>query len=111
MTFDREGPTEQGPAERARLEAVVRGRVQGVGFRYFVADVATARGIVGWVANDADGSVVCVVEGPRSDLGDLLDDLRRGPPAARVDDVETSWTAPTGGFERFSIRSGAHRGD
>ena len=106
MTFDREGP-----AERARLEAVVLGRVQGVGFRYFVADVATARGIVGWVANDADGSVLCVVEGPRTDLADLLADLRRGPPAARVDDVDTAWSAPTGGFDRFSIRSGAHRGD
>ena len=52
-----------------RLEAVVRGRVQGVGFRYFVAEKAVERGIVGWVANELDGSVACVVEGPRREPG------------------------------------------
>ena len=104
MTFDREGPTEQGPAERARLEAVVRGRVQGVGFRYFVADVATARGIVGWVANDADGSVVCVVEG-RPPRGSTMS-RRAGPPRPGDSNGSRSAPAPTAGTDRQSLRAG-----
>src|SRR5439155_20058522 len=55
-----------------RLEATVRGRVQGVGFRYFVVREAMELGLVGWVANAADGSVVLVAEGPPAAL-DALD--------------------------------------
>jgi acylphosphatase len=94
-----------------RLEAVVRGRVQGVGFRYFVAERALERGIVGWVANELDGSVACVVEGPRPELESFLVELGRGPLGARVDGVRTSWGPAAGGFDHFGIRSGAHRGD
>jgi acylphosphatase len=94
-----------------RLDVVVRGRVQGVGFRMFVVDAATALGLVGWVANEAGGAVRTVVEGPEPRLLELLGALRAGPPAARVDDVEESWTAPTGRFDRFSVRSGWHAGD
>jgi acylphosphatase len=97
--------------DRVRLDAEVRGRVQGVGFRYFVAEVATARGIVGWVANESDGSVRCVVEGSRIALDGLLDDLRRGPLGARVEEVRPTWGGATGAFTHFSVRSGAHRGD
>ncbi len=63
----------------ASLDAVVRGWVQGVGFRYFVLDRATALGLVGWVANEPDGSVRCVAEGPRTDLETLLAALTEGP--------------------------------
>jgi acylphosphatase len=98
-------------AGAVRLEVEIRGRVQGVGFRYFVAEVATARGIVGWVANEPDGSLRCVVEGSRPDLDGLLDELRRGPLGARVEDVRSSWGGATGAFDHFWIRAGAHRGD
>jgi acylphosphatase len=96
---------------RASLEAVVRGRVQGVGFRYFVLDLATELGLVGWVANELDGSVRCVAEGPRADLEMLLAELRRGPRGGRVDDVRESWGPPRGTFDRFSVRAGGHSGD
>jgi acylphosphatase len=96
---------------RACLEAVVRGRVQGVGFRYFVLDIATELGLVGWVANQLDGSVRSVAEGPRVDLESLLEALRRGPRGGRVDEVEVTWGPPRGTFDRFSVRAGSHPGD
>ena len=59
------------------------GRVQGVGFRYFVLREATDLGLDGWVANTMDGSVRCVAEGPRDRLDILLDRLRDGPAGRR----------------------------
>ncbi len=94
-----------------RLDAVVRGRVQGVGYRYFVLRLASGLGLEGWVANEADGSVRIRAEGAPDVLAELLVELRVGPPGARVDDIETRWTATTGGLGPFAVRSGAHPGD
>jgi acylphosphatase len=94
-----------------RLEAVVRGRVQGVGFRWYVTSVARTLPITGWVANEPDGSVRCIAEGARDDLEQLLDELREGPPGAVVRSVDVAWLPPTGGMDRFGVRSGAHPGD
>ena len=94
-----------------RLDAVVVGRVQGVGFRYFVLREAVALGLDGWVANTGDGSVRCVAEGPEADLEALLERLRTGPPAAIVDRVSEAFMPATGTLGPFSIRSGAHPGD
>jgi acylphosphatase len=95
----------------ARLEATVRGVVQGVGFRVFVVEAARALGVSGWVANDRGGVVRCVAEGPRPSLELLVADLRRGPAASIVDDVRLEWGAASGEFQGFSIRSGWHPGD
>ena len=95
----------------ARLDATVHGRVQGVGFRLFVAQRAMALGLVGWVANEPDGSVRCLAEGPRGALEALLAALELGPAGARVGSVSASWSAPVGSFERFEIRSGWTSGD
>jgi acylphosphatase len=95
----------------ARLEASVVGRVQGVGFRYFVVREAMAMGLDGWVANSPDGSVRCVAEGPRDRLETLLDRLREGPASAIVEHVSAAWMPATGTLGPFGIRSGAHRGD
>lgn len=97
--------------ETVRLDARVTGRVHGVGFRYFVVREAQAIGLVGWVANIADGSVRCVAEGPRDRLELLLDRLREGPPSSIVDGVSVAWMAATGSFGAFGVRSSAHRGD
>jgi acylphosphatase len=95
----------------ARLEATVHGRVQGVGYRYFVVDQASALGLTGWVANEFDGSVRCVAEGPRSDLEQLLEILKEGPISAVVDYVAEDWLPYTGHWGSFGIRSAGHRGD
>jgi acylphosphatase len=100
-----------GPADFERLDARVAGRVHGVGFRYFVMREATALGLVGWVANEPDGSVRCVAEGPRDRLEALLERLRAGPPAAIVDGVSDAWMPALGTFRSFAVRSAAHRGD
>jgi acylphosphatase len=94
-----------------RLEATVRGRVQGVGFRYFVIHRALDLDLTGWVANEPDGSVRCVAEGPRPALEQLLGSLETGPAGALVDRVATAWGPATGSFRSFEVRSGGHPGD
>jgi acylphosphatase/2-polyprenyl-3-methyl-5-hydroxy-6-metoxy-1,4-benzoquinol methylase len=89
----------------AELHAIVRGRVQAVGFRYFVQRQATALGLRGWVRNLGDGSTVEVMaEGPRDALEALLTDLRSGPRHAAVDSVEVNWAEPSRAFSAFEIR-------
>ena len=94
-----------------RLEVTVRGRVQGVGFRYFVVMRAMDLGLTGWVANGADGSVRCVAEGSRPALEALLSTLEVGPAGADVERLETDRLPATGAFASFEVRSGGHRGD
>ncbi len=94
-----------------RLDARVTGRVHGVGYRFFVLREAHALELSGWVANESDGSVRCVAEGPRDRLDALVERLRDGPPAAIVDGISTAWMAPTGTLVSFEVRSGGHRGD
>ena len=98
-------------AGSARLDAVIHGRVQGVGFRIHVGRLAEGLGLTGWVRNESAGSVRTVAEGPRDRLERLLEGLRDGPPAARVSRVEEHWMVATGEFDRFAIRSGWHGGD
>jgi len=88
-----------------RLHAVVRGRVQMVGFRYFLAEEARALGLTGWVRNGDDGTTVEVVaEGAEAALRELEAALKRGPGAARVDEVSSDWSDATEGYERFEVR-------
>lgn len=94
-----------------RLEAVVHGRVQGVGFRLFVYRRAASLGLVGWVENEARGSVRVVAEGPEAAVRVLLAALREGPPGARVDSVAESWGPASGSLDDFDVRSGWHGGD
>ena len=108
MTEPHAAPGER-PAER--LDVTVRGRVQGVGYRYFVLRIAGRRGLTGWVANQLDGSVRCVVEGPADELDGIEAELRDGPPGAIVDAVQAVRMPATGRFDRFEVRSAGHTGD
>ena len=65
----------------------IRGLVQGVGFRYALREQARRRGLAGWVRNRTDGSVEALVQGPPERVRDLVTWARRGPRAARVDEV------------------------
>lgn len=87
-----------------RLHAVVRGRVQGVGFRYTTLRRALSLGLVGWVANRHDGSVEVVAEGERAALDTFLEFLHIGPPAAEVREVDLQWTTASGEFKTFGVR-------
>ena len=92
-----------GPGDGVRLRAVVRGYVQGVGFRYFVLERVRGSGLRGWVRNRGDGSVECVVEGPRPQLERLLVELRRGPRPAEVSSVEVDWQPARGDLPEFGV--------
>ena len=70
-----------------RVHLRVIGRVQGVGFRWFVTSEANRLGLAGWVRNNADGSVELEAEGPCEALEQLRERVRQGPPAARVERV------------------------
>ncbi len=93
-------PTEK-PTEARRY--VVRGRVQGVGFRWFVEREAHVLGIAGWVRNNHDGSVEVLAQGTRDQLLGLHSRLREGPRAARVDAVEVSDAQTVNGLSSFRI--------
>jgi acylphosphatase len=83
---------------------VVRGRVQGVGFRWFVEREAHILGVAGWVRNRTDGTVEVLAVGTRDQLSGLRSRLREGPRAARVDDVEESEAEAVAGLNSFRIQ-------
>lgn len=86
------------------LHAYVRGRVQSVGFRYFVIDHALSLGLRGYARNERDGSVEVLAQGPRPALERLVTLLRQGPPAADVTDVRITWGQPTQHLSGFHVR-------
>jgi acylphosphatase len=75
---------------------VVRGRVQGVGYRYAMVDAAAAAGITGWVRNCRDGSVEALVEGDADAVTRVIAWCRRGPGSAAVEAIDVSDAAPSG---------------
>lgn len=77
--------------EIVRVRFTVRGRVQGVGFRYFARRHAEALGVNGWIRNCFDGTVEGVVEGYRDKVEDFLALCRRGPSSAHVEEVEVQY--------------------
>jgi acylphosphatase len=93
--------TEQSATQARRF--MVRGRVQGVGFRWFVEHEAHVLGIAGWVRNNADGTVEVLAMGTRDQLSGLRSRLRQGPRAARVDEVEEFEAKPVSGLGTFRI--------
>jgi acylphosphatase len=104
-------PVAAGTRDLVRLEATVRGRVQGVGYRYFVVVESRRLGLTGWVANRADGTVRLIAEGEATALDELEALLNDGPYGARVEDVSSVRMAATGSFAGFGVRAGDHRGD
>ncbi len=91
-------------ADMASLQATVRGRVHGVFFRAFVEEWAAELNLTGYVRNRPDGNVEVRAEGERQRLEKLVGYLKVGPPAARVDEVITVWTAYSGAFSGFRVR-------
>lgn len=87
-----------------RLEAIVHGYVQGVGFRWWVREHARRLGLKGYVRNRADRTVEVVAEGEEEALQRLLVLLHEGPPSADVQRVEQNWTAAKGTPGSFEVR-------
>ena len=87
-----------------RLHAIIDGRVQGVGFRYFVQKEAETAGVHGWVRNRFDEQVEVVVEGTHQVLEDLVERFRGGPRGAYVTQIDITWEPASGEFQGFEIR-------
>ncbi|MGD2113598.1 MAG: acylphosphatase [Acidobacteriota bacterium] len=94
---EREGRTE---SRRYRLE----GRVQGVGFRWFVRERARELGLHGWTRNEPDGSVTVVASGEPEVLARFEELLRQGPPAGRVDRLESREADAAPVVDGFEVR-------
>ena len=89
-------------------QVVIRGRVQGVGYRAWVEHQATARNLEGWVRNRRDGSVEALFAGPADAVADMIAQCRRGPSLASVEAVEDKPGQPEAlnlrfKGERFSV--------
>jgi len=91
-------------AQKVRAHVFIKGRVQGVLFRYATRDEANLRGVKGWVRNLSDGRVEAVFEGDKNKVDELIEFCHYGPPAAKVSSVEVRWEDYTGEFRDFHIR-------
>jgi acylphosphatase len=87
-----------------KLRAIVSGRVQGVGFRYFVQKAAGDLDLTGWARNLPDGSVEVEAEGEDDKLEQFRRKLQLGPALSRVDDVKESFSESDGNYSGFSVR-------
>lgn len=85
------------------IHLIARGRVQGVGFRFFVREQAARYGVNGWVKNCVDGSVEILAEGDRETLLEFMEIVREGPRFGRVFDLDLEWVAPSHDYTSFSI--------
>jgi len=92
-----------GEIQEIRAHVIVKGRVQGVFYRYTAREVAHSLGVVGWVRNRPDGTVETVFEGKRDRVEKIIEWCRRGPPGAYVQGVDVHWEEYSGEFEQFSI--------
>ena len=88
----------------ARVELLIRGRVQGVFFRQSTRETAVGLGLNGWARNNPDGSVTAVFEGEQQQIDRAIAWCRLGPPAAQVSEVAVNWLDFRGELSGFQIR-------
>jgi acylphosphatase len=91
------------PEENERLHIIVEGRVQGVGFRYFVSEKGKLMGLTGWVRNTYQNEVEIMAEGSRSQLESFLEVVRQGPAMSVVTHSKVDWLDARDQFKFFSI--------
>ena len=95
----------QSDSNIVRAHIRVRGRVQGVGFRAHVEYRARQiGGLTGWVRNVGYDTVEAVAEGERDNVERLIEEMKQGPRASRVDESKVEWETPTGEFDRFGVK-------
>lgn len=92
-------------SDRVRAHVRVTGRVQGVGFRAHVEYSARQiGGLTGWVRNVGYDAVEAVAEGERANVERLIETMKQGPRASRVDESKVEWETPTGEFQEFGVK-------
>ncbi len=96
--------SDQKPSDtKVSARVIIRGIVQGVYFRVNTRKAAREHCVYGWVRNNKDGSVEAVFEGQKEDVEKAIEWCRQGPPGARVDDVELTWTGKIENFKSFHV--------
>ena len=91
------------PTDAAAVIVLVSGRVQGVGFRYFIFRAGVAGGLTGWVRNLENGTVEARAEGSRASIERWLLALKKGPSLSLVENLAVTWLGPTHGFAHFAV--------
>ena len=91
-------------SRQSSFSALISGRVQGVAYRYFIREKARNKGIKGHVRNLPDGCVEVVALGHKGALEALITDLKKGPPASRVEEVQIEWGECRSLYDNFTIR-------
>jgi acylphosphatase len=91
-------------SDLVRVQVLISGTVQGVNYRWFVVDKATALGLSGWVRNLSDGRVEAEIEGDRDPVNQLVDAMRVGPRMANVTDLQQISLSPEGRSKEFRVR-------
>jgi len=86
-----------------RAHVFIEGRVQGIGYRYWIRKTAERFDLTGWVRNLADGRVEAVFEGQKQGIEDIIKKCRRGPMLAGVKHIDVVWEDATGEFKNFEI--------
>lgn len=90
-------------AEKRSVKVNVKGRVQGVGFRYSTQRQANRLGVAGWVRNERDGSVTVVAEGPKAAVDEMVRWLQEGPGFAKVADMDLREYPYEGRYSSFTV--------
>ena len=94
--------------DQVRAHIWVKGRVQGVGFRAHVEYVARKiGGLTGWVRNVGYDTVEAIAEGERANVEQLIEAMKQGPRASRVDESNVEWEMVTGEFKEFGVKRSA----
>ena len=96
-------------SERARAHVLIRGRVQGVGFRISAAEAARRRGLTGWVRNLDSGGVEAVFEGSENLVAEMVRWCNAGPAGAFVSELNVSWDEPPEHYASFEVRPTSYR--
>jgi acylphosphatase len=91
--------------KKTRAHVFIRGKVQGVYFRQNTKQVATRRGVTGWVHNLPDGRVEAIFEGDDGDVNEVIEWCHVGPPKAEVENVDVRFEKYTGEFANFTINN------
>ena len=90
--------------DNSSISLIVKGKVQGVSFRWFTVSSGKELGLNGYAKNRADGTVEVQAVGRKADCDSLIEQVKQGPALSQVDDVEISWLDATENFTDFEIR-------
>lgn len=89
----------------SEIYCVVKGRVQGVGYRDFIEQYTHAEGLTGWIKNKSDGSVEAVIQGTPEELKNCIEVLNQGSLLARVESLSVDWRTPERQYDEFKVLS------